>query len=197
MANKLIFPLLFSIFILGACSGDYLPKPKGYNRIVLPEHEYQALPDTLPYHFEYSKHAKIYKDSSWIAERFWIDIFYPALDANVQITFKKIGNDPQKLKEYLHDAYKLTSKHNIKAYAIEESVIKTPNGKTAVISELSGEVPSQCQFFSTDSVDNFLRGALYFRTATENDSLAPVIDYVKTDIIHILNTLEWKEKNKK
>jgi hypothetical protein len=37
-----------------------------------------------------------------------------------------------------------------------------------------------------------LRGALYFRTATANDSLAPVIEYIKADMIHLLNTLEWE-----
>ena len=61
------------------------------------------------------------------------------------------------------------------------------------IAELYGDVPSQFQFVCTDSVNNFLRGALYFNTKVKNDSLAPAIDYVKSDIIHLLNTLEWKE----
>ena len=58
---------------------------------------------------------------------------------------------------------------------------------------LQGEVPSQFQFFSTDSVHHFIRGALYFNTATKNDSLAPSIEFVKMDIIHMLNTLEWRD----
>ncbi len=90
-------------------------------------------------------------------------------------------------------AYKLTSKHQVKAYAIDEAVIKTKTGKTAVIAELSGEVPSQYQFFTTDSINHFLRGALYFNTATQNDSLAPVIQFVQKDIIRLLNTLQWQE----
>ena len=81
----------------------------------------------------------------------------------------------------------------IKAYAIEESVVRTPMGKTAVIAELEGEVPSQFQFFITDSTDNFIRGALYFRTSTKNDSLAPAIEYMKIDAMHLINTLEWKK----
>jgi gliding motility-associated lipoprotein GldD len=71
-------------------------------------------------------------------------------------------------------------------------VIKTSNGKTATIFQLEGEVPSQFQFHITDSTEHFLRGALYFRTATKNDSLSPVINYMKEDIMHMLNTLEWK-----
>jgi gliding motility-associated lipoprotein GldD len=113
--------------------------------------------------------------------------------ANVQITYKRIGGNEKLLEEYFADAYKLTSKHQIKAYAIDESYILTPSGKTAVIAELSGEVPSQFQFVITDSINNFMRGALYFRTSRKNDSLAPAIEYVKADIIHLLNTLRWKD----
>ncbi|MCZ6693374.1 MAG: gliding motility lipoprotein GldD [Bacteroidetes bacterium] len=176
-----------------SCSQDYLPKPKGYNRIELPDPKYISLPDSLPYDFEYSVHANIYKDSSWMAERYWINIYYPQLEASVQITYKPVLSRQDLLEEYLRDAHTLTSKHQIKAYAIDESIIQTPLGNTVVISELSGEVPSQFQFYVTDSTKHFLRGALYFRTATKNDSLAPVIQYVKRDILQMVNTLEWKD----
>jgi gliding motility-associated lipoprotein GldD len=188
--------LLVAIFlIIGACSQDYMPKPKGYNRIPLPEHEYVQLADSFPYQFEYSKYAQIVFDSSWMREPYWIDVYYPEFVANIQITYKTIENDSTKLQEVLNDSYKLTAKHQIKAYSIEESIIQTPNNHTAVVAELSGEVPTPFQFYSTDSVQHFIRGALYFRTASKNDSLAPVIDYVKKDIIHMLNTLEWDDHN--
>jgi len=58
---------------------------------------------------------------------------------------------------------------------------------------LEGEVPSQFQFHVSDSTQHFMRGALYFKTATQNDSLAPVIDYLKRDIIHLLSTLRWND----
>lgn len=187
--NKLY---IISVIFLMSCSSDFMPKPKGYNRIVLPEHGYAALPDTLPYAFEYSKHAKILKDSSWIAEPYWIDLYYPEFEASIQVSYKPIKNNVELLKEYLATAYALTAKHQVKAYAIDEAIMKTHLGKTAVIARLSGEVPSQYQFFITDSTTHFLRGALYFNTATQNDSLAPVIAYVKDDILQMLNTLEWR-----
>ena len=196
--DKILFLAAALAVVLSSCGGestDYVPKPRGYNRIDLPEHTYVSLPDTFPYDFDYSSYARIKPDTSWIAEPYWINVYYPKLDANVQLTYKPLDGTEKKLKEHLRDAYKLTSKHQIKASAIEESVLKTPSGKTAVVEELSGEVPSQFQFFITDSTQHFLRGALYFRTATQNDSLEPVIEYVKKDIIHMLNTLEWKEKN--
>jgi gliding motility-associated lipoprotein GldD len=174
-----------------ACQQDYSPKPLGYNRLFLPTPSYTSLPDTLPYTFEYSIHAKLLDDSSAISERFWIEIYYPELKANVHITYKTIKS-MQLLKEFLDDSYKLTTKHQITAYAINEVISKTPSGKTAVIAELEGEVPSQFQFTITDSSKNFLRGALYFNTKVANDSLAPAIEYMKKDIMHMINTLEWK-----
>ncbi|WP_255749868.1 gliding motility lipoprotein GldD [Pontibacter liquoris] len=179
---------------MAACSAEYTPKPKGYNRIDLPTAAYQSLPAQHPYTFEYSKYAKIRPDSSGIAQPHWINIIYPQLGANVQLTYKNIGHSDKVLNSLIEDSRKLTSKHQIKAYSIEESEIKTPAGDIAAVFELTGEVPSQFQFYVTDSTEHFLRGALYFRTATANDSLAPVIEFVKKDIIHLLNTLKWREE---
>jgi gliding motility-associated lipoprotein GldD len=87
----------------------------------------------------------------------------------------------------------IISQQNIKAYAIDEMITRTPSGKTAVIAEIEGEVPSQFQFTMTDSSKNFLRGALYFNTRVQNDSLKPAIDFMKKDAMHLINTLEWKK----
>ncbi len=183
--------LVIASISLGACSADYQPKPLGYNRLILPPHEYLMLPDTLPYSFEYSRHATLLRDTSRIRENSWIEIYYPQVKSNIHITYKAVTSE-KLLKEFMDDAYKLTSKHQIKAYAINEVITRTPSGKTAVIAELEGEVPSQFQFTITDSTRNFLRGALYFNTKVANDSLAPAIEYMKKDILQIINTLEWK-----
>lgn len=182
-----------SFLLLVGCSQDYLPKPLGYNRLILPEPVYQPLPDTLPYTFEYSKHAKILNDTSWVSERFWIEIYYPELKANVHITFKRLANKEKLLKELMNDAYTLVAKHQIKAYAIDEVIVKTRSGRTAIVAELDGEVPSQMQFTITDSTQNFLRGALYFNTKVNNDSLQPAIEYMKKDIMHMINTFDWNK----
>jgi gliding motility-associated lipoprotein GldD len=205
---NLIELFIFFSFILISCTHDYLPKPKGYNRIELPPHEYVKSPDSFPYTFEVSKLARITRDTSWMAmnaikekidpaaqiktEKFWIDIFYDTLDANIEITYKEINHRTDLLKEFFSDAYQLTNKHQVKATSIDESILKTRSGLTVSFTELKGEVPTQIQFITTDSTRNFLRGALYFKTASRNDSLAPVISYIKVDIIHLLNTLHWK-----
>lgn len=186
------FVLALSTLVLAGCEPNYLPKPLGYNRLILPEHAYTPLPDTLPYMFEYSRAATLLADTSRIHENFWIEIYYPEMKANIHITYKEIQTK-KLLKEYLDDSYTLTAKHQIKAYAINEVVTKTPSGKTAVIEELEGEVPSQFQFTITDSTKNFMRGALYFNTKVANDSLAPAIEYMKKDIMQLINTVQWKQ----
>lgn len=194
ISAKVLFFVGAVAVALCSCDRDYFPKPLGYNRLVLPEPAYQSLPDSLPYTFEYSKHAKLLRDTSWISERFWIEIYYPSLKANIHITYKKVNNNDKLLKEFLNDTYTLTAKHQIKAYAIDEVIVKTKSGRTAVVAELDGEVPSQMQFSITDSTKNFLRGALYFNTKVQNDSLRPAIEYMKKDIMHLINTFDWKKK---
>jgi gliding motility-associated lipoprotein GldD len=193
---KFVLILLTGLFTAacgGSSSENYTPKPKGYPRFDLPEPSYQLLEPTHPYQFEYNKIARILPDTFARSEPHWIFINYPAYHASVQLTYKPVRNDINRLRAMLEDAYKLAARHNIKAYAIEEKKIRMKSGLEASIIDLSGEVPSQVQFVTTDSTTNFLRGALYFNTATENDSLQPVIQYIRKDIVHLLNTLKWRK----
>lgn len=171
---------------------QFVPKPKGYNRIALPEHSYQKLPSKYPYEFEYSRYAKILPDTFHNAEPNWIFIHYPNLNANIQLTYKLVKGDPKRLLAFIEDAYKLSSKHQIRASSIQEKVALSQTGKTYNLFRLSGDIPSPYQFYTTDSSRNYLRGAIYLPTATKNDSLAPVIEYLQKDLIHLLNTLQWR-----
>jgi len=188
-----IFVIILASYSFTFCSKNYQPKPIGYNRLIFPDHEYISSPDTLPYRFEYSKHSKFNKDTSWIRDNRWVEIYYPELKATIHITYKSIHHSGKLLKDLFKDSQTLTAKHQIKAYAIEEIIVKTPSGKTAFIAEIDGEVPSQFQFTVTDSTKNFLRGAVYFYLKVHNDSLKPAIDYVKVDAMHLINTLSWRQ----
>jgi gliding motility-associated lipoprotein GldD len=151
--SKASFFLLISCAgLLPACKREHMPKPIGYNRLLLPEPSYQALPDSFPYQFEYSVHAKLLRDTSAIRGRYWIEMNYTELKSNNHVTYKKLDNSEQLLKELMNDSYTLTAKHQIKANAIDEIIAKNPHGITAVIAELEGEVPSQMQFTITDKI---------------------------------------------
>jgi gliding motility-associated lipoprotein GldD len=197
MLSKIWLPgLVAGLLACGSGTGSsetYVPKPKGYPRLDLPPHTYAPVETGHPYTFAVSRAAVVRPDSFAGAEPDWIFITYPRLGASVQLTYKPVRGDLTRLRAMLADAYKLAAKHNIKAEAITEQPLLTARGLRATVIELSGEVPSPMQFITTDTTTHFLRGAVYLNTATENDSLAPVIEYVKADVLHLLNTLQWRK----
>lgn len=185
--------LLLASVLLTACEDQvYLPKPMGYNRIDLPESSYQILPDTFPYRFSFSTYAELSRDSAKNAERFWTNLYYKDFDALVQITYKDLTNDKNDPSVLLNEAFELTKKHMVKAYGIDETLVAMPHGQIASLAQLEGEVPTQLQFFTSDTSRHFFRGALYFNTATQNDSLKPIINFIKKDVLQMLNSFEWK-----
>ena len=175
-------------YFLFACSTKQdkmadLPRPKGYNRIALPKPMYRALESGHPYAFEISRYAKVIPDTVtignknrvWKAEPHWIYIYYPRWDAFIQITYKSLNGDKNKLKNLIRDAYGLAYQHQSKASGIHDFVMTTTDGRKAGIIELTGEVATSLQFFTSDSSKHYMRGAIYVKTATQNDSLAPII----------------------
>ncbi|BDD07745.1 hypothetical protein FUAX_01770 [Fulvitalea axinellae] len=187
----LVLPGLLATLLWSCGQKDYYPKPLGYNRIELPPQQYTMSADSMPYRFEMSKHAVMLDDTSWISKRYWSQLYYPKLEASVELTYYNLKKDGKFLRELIEDSHRLSEKHQNKASSIESGFITTDEGYRAVITEIEGDVPTQFNFFVTDSTDNFLRGALYFRTSLKNDSLAPVIDYVKRDMVRMIKTTRW------
>lgn len=197
--NKFLFPtiktgLFFVMFTLlaTACQQNYVPKPRGYFRIDLPERAYTEMDSTLPYAFSYPVYCKITPDKFTPNEPNWINVEFPRLNGKLHLSYKKINNN---LAKYIDDTHMLVSKHIPKAIAIEESQISNPEHHVyGTIYKIQGsEAASVYQFFLTDSVHHFLRGALYFNSEPNNDSLVPVIDFVSKDIDHLIETLHWKK----
>ena len=180
------------VFLLASSCGDsYIPKPRGYFRIDFPEKNYQAFDTTFPYTFEYPVYTKIFPDSSTLTEPFWINIVYPAFHAQVHISYKALRDN---LKDYLEDSRTLVNKHIPKANSISQREYSdTINRVFGLVYDIKGsEAASTCQFYLTDSTTHFLRGALYFNLVPNNDSLSPVIDFLKADIEHMISTFRWK-----
>lgn len=169
-----------------------LPRPKGYNRIVLPKASYVALENGHPFGFEVSRFATVLPDTVSWAEPHWLYIYYPKWKAFIQLTYKPLNGDKEKLFKHINDAYKLVAKHHMKSSGTREMQMVTSSGKVVTLIELDGEVATSMQFFTSDSTRHFLRGAVYVNTATQNDSLAPIIDFIKQDALHLVKTLQWK-----
>ncbi len=172
----------------------YLPKPKGYIKINLPDHQYVQLKNYwshFPYSFAYSKQAEVNQKIENIhKEPFWMNIVYPAYNAIIQLTYKPVPSIST-LQAYIQDAHQLIAKHYIKADGMIPQKIYTIHGNEAFIAEISGEVATPMQFYITDGKNHFLRGVLYFDNATQNDFLAPIIQYIKKDMLHLIHTTQW------
>ncbi|MDR3226522.1 MAG: gliding motility lipoprotein GldD [Prevotellaceae bacterium] len=182
-----------AFFVITECKNDtgVVPKPYGYFRISMPENTYKKFDaDKKPYTFEYSKIAEI-EEHSDKPEQNWINIVYPKHNATIYITYLNIKNN---LDTILNDSHNFTYRHTIKADAIEEITYFFPERNVfALYAEIEGDAASPIQFLMTDSTRNFVRGSLYFNAAPNSDSIAPVVDFIRKDIIHLLETLEWKK----
>lgn len=184
--------LLGLLFFIVACGDTPIPKPRGYFRILMPQKSYVAFDSTFPYSFEYPGYAYITPDPYAPEEPFWININYPDFRGQLHISYKVV-NDTN-LMDYLEDSRKFVLKHMPKASAINDSLIYDMDRNLyGLFYEIRGVgAASPFQFFVTDSINHFVRGALYFNIKPNNDSLSPVIDYLKKDIEHLLQTFHWK-----
>ncbi|GAB4285613.1 MAG: gliding motility lipoprotein GldD [Marinilabiliales bacterium] len=184
--KRFISIVLLLIFAF-ACNEDYIPKPMGYFRIDLPEKTYKEYDDICPFSFEYPEYSRIV---DYIKDSCWINIYFPRLNANIYLTYKNIKDN---LPVYMEETRSLVYKHTIKASAIDEELKIIPeNNIYSVIYHIKGNAASNINFFATDSCTHFIRGALYFNNRPNYDSLKPVIDFIEKDIIHMIETLSWK-----
>ncbi len=193
MYKSSIFILVFSITIglFSSCEQTYTPKPRGYFRIDLPEKQYISFDTTFPYKFERPVYTVITSDPHSPEETYWLNMNFTPFNATLHMSYKHIDGN---LITYLEDAHKLVTKHIPKADAIYDSlVVDRDRDIFGLIYEIEGSgAASPYQFFLTDSLSHFVRGALYFNVVPNNDSLEPVIDFISQDIEHLISTFRWK-----
>ncbi|MDH3382124.1 MAG: gliding motility lipoprotein GldD [Flavobacteriaceae bacterium] len=187
MLKRISYIIVFIMLLMSSCTQEYIPKPREYFRIDLPEKDYKQYESDYPFSFEnpvYSRVIDKNKDSCWV------DVIFPDFDATIFLTYRVVKNN---LDVYLEEAHSFAYKHTVKADAINEFMLTYPEHKVyGVIYEIKGNAASSVNFYATDSTSNYLRGALYFNVVPNKDSLAPVIEFLTDDIAHIIETLEWK-----
>ncbi len=187
--SRLSLLTLALLLLMASCRQAHTPRPRGYYRINFPEKAYRTYNGPCPYSFEYPVYGNVVKDAEPDAEPCWINIVFPAYNGKIHISYKKVNNN---LNAYIEDSYTLAYKHTVKAEEIQEQVIrKADDDVYGILYSLEGDVASSVQFFLTDSSRHFLRGALYFRTTIDKDSLTPVIAFFKEDIIHFIDSFKW------
>ena len=188
--KKILFFLLISTISLSVSQcggGDPTPKPYGYFHIEIPKSEYRSLPDEFVYDFEFSQYAQIQKRE----EANWINVIYPRYDASIHLTYKPLSEGIKTLSE---ESRGLAFVHTDRADGIRESVFHDPEKNVhGILYVIDGNAASNLQFYMTDSTRHFLRGALYFNSAPNFDSIQPVREMIEKDVIHLIESLEWHE----
>ena len=195
MKNKvsiLLVALAIAVIAFSCNSDDnYLPKPRGYFRIDLPEKAYTKVDTIEKYSFECPNYALVTPDIYSPNEKNWVNIEMPQFKGSIHMTHKPVNGN---LGEYLEDVHTMVVKHLQKANGMRDSlIVNEEHNVYGMFIEMDGKgVATPMQFYLTDSTKNFVRGALYFNFQPDNDSMQPVINFIRADIDHLINTFEWK-----
>ena len=194
------FLILVIVLFITACSGegDYAPKPRGYYRINFPQRSYQQYISNNPFTFDYPKYATMERDSlsrstgKLINMQTLLNMQFPQFNATLHLSYETIPNK-KIFDELVEDAHKFAFKHTVKATSIDEAVIRYPERKVyGIYYTIDGNAASSVQFYLTDSVKNYLRGALYFNSEPRLDSIQPVLNFVKQDVDRMIKSFKWK-----
>lgn len=179
-----------------ACGNVATPRPYGYYRISVPDTAYMPFSPSLgegtgeafPYTFALSRNAVV-KPRLDVDEPYWVNLCYPSLNATVHCSYKPVHNN---LRELTNDALEFVYRNASFANAIPEQDYAHPEARVyGVLFDLEGNTASSCQFFVTDSVRHFFRASVYCNCPPNADSLAPVYDYLRTDVIKMVETFQW------
>jgi gliding motility-associated lipoprotein GldD len=191
------------LLLLAACNGnhDYSPKPRGYFRIILPEKAYQQYNGPYPFTFIYPKYAVIEKDTKIAPEKkvkklinmkYLLNMQFPQFNGTLHLSYESITSK-KVFDELTEDARTFAFKHSVKATSIDQAIIHNSDRKVyGIYYTIDGNAASSIQFYVTDSVKNYMRGALYFNNTPRLDSIQPVLKFVKKDIDTMIKTFRWK-----
>jgi len=171
--------------------GILVPRKKSYFRIDFPEKKYTAYESQCPVTFEVPNYAKIENVPAEEGNTgCWFNMIVPRLRATVYCSYFPVNNN---LEKHVSKAYDFTLMHEVKATAIRRTQVRIDSTKMyGIIYDLEGEAASQLQFFVTDSLNHFMRGVLYFRNKPNADSLAPCLNFMREDVVHMIETMRWK-----
>ena len=187
----------FIIALYASCSSDYSPKPKGHFHIELHEPVYRDLV-SYPF-FKFSISNQVFVEDmknmpEGMKERNGIgfNLIYPRLHAQIYCSYFRINK--QDFPTYMEESHQMVYDREIRAKGVKEIEYSHPDQKVyGLVYEIQGDAVSPIQFVISDSISSFFRGALYFDTYYNRDSIAPVLAYINKDIQVMIESFQWKQ----
>ncbi len=194
-----VLVLSLILVLIYSCSSDQVntPRPRMYPRVIYPEQGYDSFVlDACNFTFEKPAYAKVKTGINFFGEKSshpcWFDLELEAFNGSIHFSYNPI-EDEKSLDKLVSDAFRIVEQHNSKAEYREERLIENKNGVHGLQFNLEGPVASPINFFLTDTTNHFVRASLYFNTAVDPDSIAPVLKFVSKDIQKIVESFEWRD----
>jgi gliding motility-associated lipoprotein GldD len=193
---RILFIFLISTFFY-ACENDQpIPKPPTYLRTELPDHTYRIVSNDCPYEL---KLADVYNYKPCVFEKSNFCMQQIDLGPLNGSLFLYYLNFPSKdsLPSIINYANDKVDEHKIKADKIDfKQFINKEKRVFGTFFELKGNVATNFQFYLTDSTNHFVRGEVLLNCRPNYDSLRPSLEYLKLDLLELLNNFKWKKIQK-
>ena len=187
-----------TIIFLSCSETVPVPKPPTHLKLDLPTLSYDKLTLDVPYSFELPQFYKAKSianrnDSNKIKNSLIIDL--GPLNGKLFFYFKNLF-EGDTLARYINFANEKVDDHKIKASKIlQQNIINLDKKVYGTFFELQGDVATNFQFYLTDSVSQFARGEIILNCKPNYDSLIPSLNYIKQNLMHLVNTFEWNITN--
>jgi len=182
--------------LLSSCIGTdddevITPKPRAYYSLNFPEKKYKLYDTDCPFTFETPVYSTVEPDNQKNSRPCWLNIKYPLFKAQLYLSYGEVNNN---LVKYLNDARELAIRHQVKATGLDQQPILRDSARVfGLLYDIAGNTASSVQFYVTDSTKHFLRGSLYFNCAPNIDSMKIVIDFLRQDVLHLVQSFKWKD----
>lgn len=190
--------LFFFLFLLACSQGDVtVPKPRIYPKVIYPKKSYEVFElQKCPFRFEIPSYARAERDTLFFDEKppndCWLNILFPDFNGQLYCSYYPVKK-PADLDKLIADGHKISSKHIVRADYIDELTISKPDKNVmGVLFDVQGAAASGLQFYLTDSKKHFFLASLYFNTEVRPDSIKPIFEFVRNDVLHLIETFEWK-----
>lgn len=180
--------------LLSSCTDDPVPKPRGYERLDLPEVAYTPWSGNCPFAVDVPTYAQALEKPGTTPANAdtacYLTLRFPGQRANVFLTCRRIQGD---LRQLIDDAHTFKDKHEAMAARIRSERVERDSARVfGTLFDVEGNVASPMVFYLTDSTTRFLYGSLYFDARPNADSLEPVTTRIREDLRHFANTLRWR-----
>ena len=194
MNTKLSYHLLIIVFF-SSCEGIYLPKPNAYLSLDFPDPNYSKIKfdnSNVSLEINSSKTTLFDNTSEGNSELLSKTLSYPLIKAEILLEYFKLNksNNLNYRLKYLSDFTAIHLKKSLSPPAVQEFVNEKKKVFASIIN-IKGDITSPYQFYATDSTNNLIIGILNFKSNTKYDSVLPALNYLKNDIYHLIESLNW------